>query len=221
MKYTDRTRAFALAIPLVLLLTVTGCKTISIPPYADAPASHAQTRDSQGLVLTSDPFTEKDRAETYFKIDPAAKGIAIIHLRAENHSPDATWLLTEENMLLTYAAGGGSTNGPVQGATSDYTSSVAAGGVAAFFALGPNPLVLPAVAVSKKLRSDAAVIEKNFIDKGWRNQTLSPGQSAEGFIYFSLGKTNSIQGTSLRLDCLNTRNQQTNSIFLPVGYEAK
>jgi hypothetical protein len=78
------------------------------------------------------------------------------------------------------------------------------------------------VGIAGKLLSDATIMEKNMVDKEWRNQTLAPGQSAEGFLYFDVGKkTNWVSAADLRLDCLNTRNQQTSTLLVPLAYETK
>ena len=201
---------------VVACLFSAGCGTMKIPAYPGGPAVHGQTREAQGLALVADPFADKQRTETYFKFNAEGKGIAIVHLRAENHSPDSAWLLNEENMHLIDQAGVLGMNAHDQGVKSDYGAANAVGMTGAVL------LSLPMMIAGNKLIADAMVVEKNFVDKEWHNQTLSPGQSAEGFIYFNFGKkTNWLDGASLRVDCLNTRNQQTNTIILPLAYETK
>jgi hypothetical protein len=204
------------AFCLLSMMMGAGCGTMSIPPYAGGPAKYAQTRESQGLQVTADPFLDKERADTYFQIDPANRGVAIIFLRAENHSTNATWLLNEENMRLLDAAGNASMNAHDRGVKGDYGAANAVGWAGA--AIGSFPMLF----ASGKLTSDAMVREKNFVDKEWHNQTLSPGQSAQGFIYFSSGtKTNWSNTKALRIDSLDTCSQQTNIIILPIAYEKK
>jgi hypothetical protein len=193
-----------------------GCGTMKIPQYIGGPGPGAQTREAQGLAVTADPFVDRERAETYFKVNPEGKGVGIVYLRAENRGTNAAWLVTEENMRLVDRTGGVGMNAQDQGVKGDY----AAGNAVAM--AGATLISLPLLFAGGKLTSDAMVVEKNFVDKEWRNQTLSPGQSAEGFIYFNFGqKTNWVDGTSLRIDSLNTRNQQTNTIILPLSYETK
>ena len=60
------------------------------------------------------------------------------------------------------------------------------------------------------------------VDKEWRNQTLAPGQSAEGFLYFNVPKkTNWVASTALQINALNTRNQQTTTLLIPLTHEIK
>ena len=187
---------------------------MSIPKYAGGPAKHAQTQQVQGLVVSADPFTDEGRARTYFKVDPTGDGVEIVHLRAENHATNATWLLTEENMFLLDGSGAILMNAHDQRVKGNFAAADAVGVTGAL-------LISPALLVAGgKLASDAMVVQKNFVDREWHNQTLSPGQSAQGFVYFNLGnKTNWNQAMSLRFDCVNINNQLTNVITLPLAYE--
>jgi hypothetical protein len=202
--------------PAALCLLAVGCGTMKIPQYPGGAGPRAQTRAAQGLAITADPFVDRQRAESYFAVNPEGKGVAIVYVRAENHSPDATWLVNEENMFLVDGAGTAGPNAHDQGVRGDYAAANAVG------MAGAVVLSLPMLFASGKLTSDAMVKEKNFVDKEWRNQTLSPGQSAEGFVYFNFGKkTNWIENAALRIDSLNTRNQQTNTVIVPLSYETK
>jgi hypothetical protein len=172
---TKQARLASNLAALALILGCAGCAT-NIPPYYGGSAAHARGKQAQGLLLKADPFSDKERAETYFKVDPADKGIAIIHLRAENQSADATWLLTEQQMALVDNSVQSSIAGN-QGFRSDRTA-------ADTMAVGSALLISPLLSfASLQLGYTQSFIEKNFVDKEWRNQTLSPGQSAEGFIY--------------------------------------
>lgn len=201
-----------LALGIVVALT-SGCGTLTIPKYSGGPSAQAPSRESEGLRITADTFSDRQRAETYFHTDPQGDRTIIVDLRAENRSTNATWLLTEESMYLVDAAG------IVRGNAHDQQLEQSKAASEAVGYAGAVAISLPMMFASNKLNSDAMVKEKNFVDQEWRNQTLSPGQSASGFIYFRLGKaTNTLAGASLRFDCLNTRNQQTNSITIPLAY---
>lgn len=196
---------------LLIALLAGGCSTMAIPKYTGGPGKGAQTQEALGLKVTADNFNDKQRAETYFRTNPHNDGIMIVYLRAENQSPDATWLVNEESMWLVDAAGTALMNAHDQKVEGDYGAADAVG------IAGAAAISLPMMFAASKLGSDAMVEQKNFVDREWRNQTLSPGQNAEGFIYFKVGKAaNLSQGVSLRLACLNTRNQQTNTITITI-----
>ena len=85
-----------------------GCGTMKpLPQYTAGPSKQAKTVESQGLAITVDPVLDTVRADTYFKVNPANKGVGIIYLQAENKSTDATWLLNEENIHLAVFRPGG------------------------------------------------------------------------------------------------------------------
>lgn len=211
-----RTPLISALSTLALAWVAVGCGTMKIPQYSGGPAPGSRTRESQGLVITAEPWTDHARLETYFKTDPRDLSTALICLRAENRSTDAAWLVSEENIHLVDSTGSGGADARNQEVKGDYGAANAVGWTGAI-------LVSPAmIFAAGKLTSDAMVRQKNFVDREWRNQTLSPGQSAEGFIYFNVGKTTNWAGaTSLRFDSLNTRTQQTNTLILPLAHENK
>jgi hypothetical protein len=211
---------FALASCLLTAVFVTGCGTMKIPPYTGGPTSAAVSRENKGLVITADPWSDRKKVDTYFKADVQKRGLALIYLRAENKSTNANWLVNERSFHLVDAAGVGGDvrKNKIEG---EYGGAEAVGWTGASIAAVTVVGGLVMVAVSSKLLSDASVMEKNIVDKEWRNQTLAPGQSAEGFLYFDVGKkTNWVSTAALRLDCLNTRNQQTSTLIVPLAHES-
>ncbi len=189
-----------MACASLLAMAAVGCGTMKIPAYQGQASALTRSGESQGLKVTLDPIVDKERGEKYFKVEPQKSGFAIIHLRAENKAADAAWLLSLENMRLVHSAqGGGAT-----AANQEYKSDMSAANALSVTALVlTSPLLM---GVSGKMLSNRMIVEKNFVDKEWRNQTLSPGQRAEGFVYFRLGQqTNWIGNRLLRIDTLDTR----------------
>lgn len=215
-KQTTFARRLGLAIVLGLALASAGCKSTRLPAYTAGPGPHAQTREVSGLFVTADPFVDQERAKTYFKIDPAVRSIAIIYLRAENRSTDATWLLCDANISLADAGGNSLSRAQNQGLKSDRSAAEAVGMAGAVL------VSFPLLIASGKMTQDALMVDKNFVDKVWRNQTLSPGQSADGFIYISYNKQAGLpRDATLRIDTLNTRAQQPATLIIPLVYETK
>ncbi len=205
-----------------LALAGTGCGTMTIPPYTAGPSKQAKTVESQGLTITAESIQDKERADTYFKVSPVYRGIGIIYLQAENKSTNATWLLNEENIHLIFTAKAGDLNAHDQKVKGDYSGAQASFATTIAMELIFIPLAVPGVFMTMKAASDASVIEKNFVDKEWHNQTLSPGQSAQGFVYYNLDKQPKwADSASLKIDCLNITSQQTNTFNIPMAYEKK
>jgi hypothetical protein len=201
-----------------------GCGTLKIPPYTPGPSEQAKTMESQGLTITVDPVLDAKRAETYFKVNPVSKGVGIIYLQAENTSTNAIWLLSEENMSLAVSGRDGEMIANDQNVKGDY--GTADGLTIAAIPFLPFPgidlIAIPFLIAGANAASSASVIQKNFVDNEWHNQTLSPGQRAQGFIYFNLEKHSKWAGSgTLRMDCFDVRNQRTNTLTFPLAYETK
>jgi hypothetical protein len=200
---------------LALAVIATGCGTMKIPPYTGGFSNTALSLDSQGIVITAEPWTDSKKINKFFELDAQNRGLGIIYVRAENKSTDANWLLTEENCRLvnTAWAGGDVQKQRIEG---EYGGASAVGWTGAVLV---SPVM---IGIAGKLLSDATIMERNMVDKEWRNQTLAPGHSAEGFFYFSVPKkTNWVAGTALQVNTLNTRNQQTSTLLIPLNHETK
>jgi hypothetical protein len=200
----------------VLLLGTVGCGTMKIPAYSGTPSASAQTREVQGLKVTVDPFTDRERAGTYFKVNPTGRRVYIAHVRAENAGSDTAWLLCEERMVLRGSWPGQELSAHGQNVEANLAAANAVG------MAGAVALSIPMIFAGGKLTSDAMVVAKNFVDKEWRNQTLSPGQSAQGFVYFMLPEKKTINDvTALEMMLLNVRNQQTSTVSFSLNHETK
>jgi hypothetical protein len=209
-----------------LVLAGTGCSTTTIPQYKGETSKQARTVEVQGLAIVVDPIVDKERADTYFKVDPPGRKIAIIYLQAENKSTNCTWLLTEESIHLVWGAKQQTTN------ACDFTNikdgDYAAANSLAYsslpFAFVPvtAPIAIALISASSHSLIDATIMQRNFVEKEWLNQTLSPGQKAQGFVYFNLeGQPDWAKSGSLRIDCLDTRSQQTSTLNIPFSNENK
>ncbi|MGA3265939.1 MAG: hypothetical protein ABSE16_03855 [Verrucomicrobiota bacterium] len=209
----------------LIVVTGTGCGTLTISQYTAGPSKQAKTTEAQGLKVTVDPVCDRERADAYFKVNPTGKGVAIIYLQAANQSPDATWLLSEANMFLAVPGQAGELNANDQGVKGDYGVSTGLEAAATPFMLFPGPdlfVGVPLLLSGSKAARDASVVQKNFVDKEWHNQTLSPGQQAQGFIYFNWKEQSpSASAATLRMDCIDVRSQQTNTLTFPLNYETK
>lgn len=157
-----------------------GCATSKTASYqATAPSATARTVTESGLEVTLDPFIEKARSEQYFRIDAVSEGLAILHVRVTNRTSDKTLLLEKKNVRLV-PRGESAARAAVEKKIDRST-----GGAERAEMVGTLALSLPLRFAAGAVVSRAAEIRRNFVEKEFQDQTLGPGQSAEGFIYFT------------------------------------
>lgn len=191
-----------------------GCGTVDIskvsaPPPVSAKAQAAQRDD---LKVTVDPFLTQEGFKDYFGCGKPGKEIVVLHLKAENNSPSAAWILQKANLQLMAQDGrGGSIAGP------DQAGLVIAGEVLAN--IGVAFLALPLAVPGNLIATDATVVEHNFMLREWLDTTIYPGKSREGFVYFKLNAPQPDNRYSLHVSALDARSQQTNTLAVPFTYE--
>jgi len=208
--------SLSFAFGLISIFLFSGCAMTKIPEYNSAANPAARSLASQqgtDLRVAVDPFFEKARSEEYFHVNAFADGIAILHVAVENTSPASTYLLKKEDFKLLLS-GSDSSNSPKQGVD----RGTAAGEAVAL--TGAALVSFPMVFAGGKLISDATVVRNNFTSKELHSQTLSPGESAAGFIYFQLNQKQKagFSGT-LSLAFSNSQTQSNQVIQIPVNYE--
>lgn len=171
-------KQFIIIVSCALLLSLTGGCTARIRDYQLAASSTSErTAQAAGVGVALDPFVEKARTENYFNIDAVANGIAILHVRVANKTTDQTFLVKKESFqLLRNGAGGLTSNGKKIECSSP-----------ALYTIGKVDTVVIALTglIGSAILSHSAEIQRNFTSKEMGDQTLSPGQSMEGFIYFA------------------------------------
>lgn len=162
--------------------------------------------------ITADPMVDEARAKQYFRTELVGRGIGAVYLKAENRSQDAAYVLRLQSIRLTDGTGVPGPDAYGKSIKANFAAANAAG------MAGAALISFPMILASGKLTMDAMAREKNFVDKEWLNQSLSPGQSAAGFVYFQFPpKEPWPAGRSLVLECLNVRDQQVMTVKLPLA----
>lgn len=162
-----------------------------------------------GVEVAVDPFVESGRTETYFDLDAVANGIAILHVRVSNQSTGKTFLVEKANFKLIPKGADTDLSGDGQ----KIERSKAVGEV--LVVVGPGPALVGLAMMSKSTE-----IERNLIAKELPDQTLSPGQSMEGFIYFTpveKGKDWSRTAT-LITSLTETKTHQSTDFSIPLSH---
>jgi len=159
-----------------LLVFFTGCGTTRIREYQAAfPSVSERTAQESGVTVALDPFVEKARTEKYFDINAVANGIAILHVRVANRTTDRTFFVKKEGFqLLRDGAGSLTGDGKKVERSSPAGQVIGVVGMGALMGLVGSAMV-----------SHATEVQRNFTSKEMGDQTLSPGESTEGFIYFA------------------------------------
>ena len=200
-----------------LLGMICGCESVQPePPYhPTGPTSTMRTGIDAGVEINLDPFVEASRTLPYFGLDAAADGIGIVFVRISNRSPDQTFLIEKSDFQLVPAGG-------VSGQTADTTGikrgtggyeaeAWLEGTMGAMSGLASWQFAVANIAHEKE-------VQRNFLDKELPDQTLPPGQSMEGFIYFSPVRKHSawIRGTAVNIGITNITTHQPVSIKIPL-----
>jgi hypothetical protein len=180
----------------VLMGVLFGCaSTQSFPTYTHKDTAEAssspETNTSDGLHVSAKWLEDKDTTKRHFGVDVSKGNLLIIWCRFENKSPDRTFLLIKTNFIvMTGGAPGNSGDGKdvstgITPGRPDGSggSSSALSASAPFAAFG---LLVGGLQFMGEKGAERDALMHNFQVQELRDRTLSPGQSAEGCLYYSL-----------------------------------
>lgn len=160
---------------ILLLLVVTGGAALlsgcaTPPPYPSVTAEACRVHNAQqGLEVGIKPLFDKQELDHYFGTDMVSRGILPVLVVAENHSTNASYLLAANNCSLSQSSGFAK--------KTDLPSGNALG-----WAFGGGLISTAIVADAQSKRTGMAIKELHA-------QTVSPGQSDQGFAYFRVPDT--------------------------------
>lgn len=171
-----------------------------------------QVQEVAGLRVTIDPVVDQDRCEQIFSAQPLAHGLIPIFIRVENVTAIGPILVEQEKFVVSINPPAGGEGVPVLAGDQmaaineiaiarinrlpgkievapELSESVALAAqgltqeqlAVAFAPL--SPVVLYQQFGMFDAVSDADAIRHNFIRKEFRNQSVTPGKTAEGFFY--------------------------------------
>jgi hypothetical protein len=157
-----------------------------LPPYeAQSIDNYKNIQVKDGLVVAMHPIIDAQESERYFGTDLLSSHILAVLLLSENRAPSSSFILSKEHISL------GAGLPEVQQARDKVRSEAAGEAVAWTGAVLISPLMM---GIAMKLLSDATVINHNFKAREFQTKTLSPGQRAEGFLYFQLPEKKKLPG---------------------------
>lgn len=182
-----------------LLVLGSGCSTMKVAPLTTGKAeSYTPHEQKSGVVVGIHPMTDKRDIEDMFKVNLLDKGLVPILVVVENQNPDASFIVTQNKVVVLNAATGVSSPSQRKKVTSNAGEAMQASG-AIMVSLGgfvlPLLLIgLPIECTGMQHASDASVIEFNLGDKEFYSRTLGPGEKAQGFVYFQYPKESPAAG---------------------------
>ena len=168
-----------LILPILLLvLVVSGCATGNPKSYSlsEQPAS-LLTKEVDGVRVSVDVVWDAHRSREYFGTDAVGMGIVPVFVNVENLSQPGSILVEKDGFKITINAAADE-NSALRGDVKYKSTTGEVMGVVGAVAVA-SPLIL----VSAMMISSADQVRHNFVDKEFRNQSLSSGRSAQGFVY--------------------------------------
>ena len=182
---------------------------------AAAPSISERSAQVSGVEVALDPFVESGRTKEYFDMDAVANGIAILHVRVTNKTVDQTFLVEKKGFQLLRNGGGALTD---DGKSIEHSQASAnALGItgAVLGGLGGTGLLLAGSAMV----SHSTEIQRNLTSKEMGDQTLSPGESMEGFIYFMPVNRGEdwTQGATVKINLTETKSQKLTELNVPLS----
>jgi hypothetical protein len=180
------------------------------PPMILDPALSAE---ADGLHVVADPLFDSDRAKACLDVDPRRLGLLAIHVRVENVHPSTTFLLQKENFKLLPAVG---VSDPALAEGGEYSPETE-GRTGERVAWGtPTTRALLALAFGGPNEDYSASVNHSFVREELRNQTLRPGQTASGCVYFQIPKREQFERGVLEIQIPDLGTQQRTTIRLPI-----
>jgi hypothetical protein len=196
---------------LASVVFLTSCASERIADYQPSvcPPTERAVQQS-GVEVALDSFVETERTKQYFNLDAVAEGIAILHVRVVNKTADRTFLVEKKNFQLFLS-------GAVEGLTGNGKKIERSSGAGETLNAIGGPGLIGIAGAS--MVSQAMEIQRNFAGKELGDQTLSPGQSMEGFVYYSPTPkgANWSQSATVKIYLTETKTRHTIEINVPLS----
>jgi len=174
------------------LSVVAGCGTLQLPDYPTrSTAAHQYHAVGDELALSVHPLVTSREVKKYFGTNLLGKGILPVHFVVENRGATSSFVVADENFSLRDSEAD-VREGTADGEDPRVGRSAASSG-ATVAVMSTALVILPvaylvAVFPVMDAMSDNAEVKRNFVAKQFRIKTISPGESARGFLYFRLPK---------------------------------
>lgn len=157
------------------LAFLAGCATPPVYPTKPVTAcEYKQTKE--GVTVGVHPVFASAELDQFFKTDLWSRGILPLLVVVQNNNGNATYLLAGSNCRIPEAASLASQEDLPTRRTEGYLIGGVAGGA---------------------IMSDAASKRVGMADKDMTAQTVSPGESEQGFVFFKFTQPRPVKGSPL------------------------
>jgi len=173
--------------PFCTAVILSGCSTVPFPPYAShSPSTAPLLKHEAGLELLVDPVLATEGQKTYFGFDLVKQGVLPVFIRVTNTTAGQSVLLQKEGMTLTLGGSGGGSTSTTESARKSTGAATTVGVVGVVGTIFVTPLAAPLMIVAPMMAGRDHQMTQNLVDKEFYDNTVSPGASKEGFVYFQL-----------------------------------
>jgi len=167
---------------LALTILTTGCASVKVQaPSTDRYANYRLTRESAGLAVAVHPLSDGRLIKETFGTDLLAGNVLPIFVSITNRNATESFLLAREQLALGVAEATSSA------ATADKKPKTTGAGEAVALtgaAIGAPVMMLAGL----KVLTDSMIINHQYAIQQLQTKMLSPGQDANGFVYFQIPK---------------------------------
>ncbi len=178
----------------VCLILAAGCGTLQLPDYpARSTADYQYKATGEELSLSVHPLVTRSEVKKYFGTNLLGRGVLPVYFLVENRGATSSFVVADEDFSLRGVGEVGDDelvgeNKP-QVHRSDVVHDPEDRGMSV--AMGAVQIISPAIYLvavfpAMDAMSDKAEIKRNFVAKQFRIKTISPQESASGFLYFRL-----------------------------------
>ncbi len=174
-------RIFALISPVITSVLLSACATRDFLPVYDR-ESYSMQGKKAGLVMAVEPLMQKDLIDKYFGIDLINEGVFPIYVKVANNTQKSIYYIDEQAIKLDLSSRARSDDRNII----DNTAPMSAGAATATFLFTPIGLLPVVLMAGGKALADASVINYTFNQNKLHANSIAPGESIGGFIYFKL-----------------------------------
>lgn len=189
-------------ITINILLVLCACAPIKIPPYPiDRVETLSQSMTKEDVTVNIHVLNDPEEIKLYFGTDLLEQGLVPVLVRIENNHPQESVVLLKNQVRLK------SRGQPDQDNVADPLGTVNRQGSAEMIVGGLVFLPMNILGVQGFAHSTA--IRVNLLKKELKVQTLPPGSSDSGFLYFQMNVDIKNQGIKeVSLKCLQIGTQK-------------
>ncbi len=144
--------------------------------------SYQASKSKNGLAVAALPLDDKVEQQRYFSLEFRPKGFLPVFIVLSNESPERSYIVKTDDITIATGDEEPSSKGDsgiVSGRSKAGEGLLIASGIA---------LSLAGSLVAAHMMVKAAAVKQNIIKKELRSLTLSPGQTAHGFLYVPVTK---------------------------------